>query len=105
MTINITHRGVELTPAIRLYAEEKMLALQKYFEGILHIDVEIGKTTRHHRKGDVFFCVGRVQVPGNVIRIEKDEEDLYKAIDKVKDHLRETLSDLKKQMEDRGNGM
>jgi ribosome-associated translation inhibitor RaiA len=32
-----------------------------------------------------------VQVPNHVFRVEKDEKNLYKAIDKVKDHLREEM--------------
>ncbi len=104
MTINITYHGIESTPAITAYVEEKMQGLSKYFEGIQHIDVEVGRSTQHHQKGDIFFCKAAVEVSKDVIRIEREEEELYKAIDKVKDHLRMELASLKERIQDRQHG-
>jgi len=101
MTINVNHRGLELTPAIRQYVEEKMESLQKYFESIRHIDVEVGIANGHHHKGDIFECKVVVQVGGETIQIAREAEDLYKAIDKVKDHLRMELTEWKKKLEER----
>ncbi len=104
MIINIKHHGIELTPAIKMYAEEKMSTLQKYFASIRYIDVEVGMSTHHHHKGEIFECKAVVQIGGEVIRLAKEAEDLYKAIDKVRDHLRIELADLKKRLEDRSTG-
>ncbi|MDO8618189.1 MAG: ribosome-associated translation inhibitor RaiA [Candidatus Uhrbacteria bacterium] len=101
MTLNISHHGIELTPAIKQYVEEKMESLKKYFDSIRHIDVEVGISNHHHRKGNIFECKTVVQVGGEVIRMEKEADDLYKAIDKVRDHLRAELSDWKKRLEER----
>ena len=101
MTINLVHKGLELTPAIRAYVEEKMETLEKFMGGIEQMDVEVGMTTHHHNKGDVFLCRVNVMVDSELIRVEREEEDLYKAIDKVRDHLRETLSQAKKRREDK----
>lgn len=103
MTINIRARGVELTPAIKEYVEEKMQALEKYAE-VTHMDVEVGMSSHHHHKGDVFQCKVVVDVAGEVVCVEKEEEDLYKAIDKVKDHLRESLADLKRLQAEQATG-
>ena len=103
MIINIKHHGIELTPAIKQYAEEKMSTLQKYFASIRYIDVEVGKSSHQH-KGEIFECKVIVQIGGDVIRLEKEAEDLYKAIDKVRDHLRIELADLKKRLEERSTG-
>lgn len=107
MTINIHARGIELTPAIKQYVEEKMQSLEKYLESIQHMDVEVGRADGHQHKGDVYECKAVVQIGGEVMKIERDAEDLYKAIDKVKDHLRVEMSDWKKRMQERskaGNG-
>jgi putative sigma-54 modulation protein len=107
MTINIHARGIELTPAIKQYAEEKMQSLEKYLESIQHMDVEVGRADGHQHKGDVYECKVVAQIGGEVMKIERDAEDLYKAIDKVKDHLRVEISDWKKRMQERakaGNG-
>lgn len=98
MTINITHRGADLTPAIKQYVEEKMSSLSKYGGVIEHIDVEVGRVTNHHQKGDVFECKAVMSMGGKVIRIQKEEQELYKAIDKVRDHLRAELSDQKERL-------
>ncbi len=92
MTINIRAMGMELTPAIRQYIEEKFGALEKFAPKAMQIDVTIGKDTNHHHKGDVFVCTANMDVPGELRRVERNAKNLYKAIDKVKDHMRETLA-------------
>lgn len=101
MTINIVHHGVELTPAIKSYVEEKIQSLEKYANDIRHADVEVGLGNRHHQKGDVFLCKVVLQLESDVIRLEKEEESLYKSIDKVRDHLRAELSNRKKRLGDK----
>ncbi len=103
MTINIVAKSMELTPAIKQYAEEKMLSLEKYMDSIRHIDIEVGMASGSHHKGDIFECKANVQIGGETIMVEREAEDLYKAIDKVKDHLREEISQWKKKMEERGH--
>lgn len=97
MTTNIRAMGMDLTDAIRTYVEEKFASLEKYSNKIVRIDVDLGKTSNHHNKGDIFTCAAIIQIPGDVLKIEKTEEDLYKAIDKVKDHYREVLVNIKER--------
>ena len=103
MTFTITQNGTELTPAIRQYVEEKLQGLEKFMD-IRHIDAEVGLANGHHNKGKIFMCKVNVQVDGDVMQVEREADDLYKAIDKVKDHLREELSQWKKRLEDRAKG-
>lgn len=104
MTINIIHHNIELTPAIKRYTEEKMQSLLKYFDSITHIDVELGIKNHHHKKGKIYECKAVVQIAGDVMKLEKDADDQYKAIDKVKDHLRVELTKLKGKLQDRDVG-
>jgi len=92
---NILATNMELTPAIRQYVEEKLSYLDELLpeDPSIMADVEVGKTTMHHQKGDVMRCEVNLQVPGELLRVEKTEEDLYKAIDKVKDHLARQIKD------------
>ncbi len=101
MTINITHRGFELTQAIKDYVEEKMQTLNKYMDRLHHMDVEVGLASGHHHKGDIYACKVVLAFDGGTMRLEREEADLYKAIDKVRDHLRVELTDHKKREEDR----
>lgn len=100
MTINIRAEGLELTPALRQYVEEKFQMLDKYESDIILADIDLKMDTHHHQKGEIYSCSATLQIPKDVLRMEKHEEDLYKAIDKVKDHLREVLTERKEKERD-----
>lgn len=101
MTLNIRAVHIELTPAIKQYVEEKFNMLEKYSHKIQLIEVEVGMDSKHHQKGDIFTCKAVVTLGGDVVKVEKQEEDMYKSIDKVKDHLAEILIKHKeKEMDD-----
>ncbi len=94
MELRIKATNLELTPALRSYITEKFFGLEKYLGSIeaSHCDVEVELTTHHHHKGDIFRAEVNLDVPHTLLRVEKTESDLYKAIDKVKDHLVENLT-------------
>lgn len=100
MVINIYAVGMELTPALRKYIEDKFNSLEKFSSVILQIDVHAGKDTNHHNKGEIYTCSVNVELPGELLKIERTAANQYKAIDKVKDHLRETLAQKKEKMID-----
>lgn len=98
MTTNIRGTNIELTPALRQYAEEKIASLVKFFDNIQGANIDIGMRGNHHNKGDIFYAEVNLFVPGHVLRVVKEESDLYKAIDKVKDHLKGELEQVKEKM-------
>lgn len=93
--------GLELTAAIREYVEKKTAMLEKYYPQIINIAAEVDVTTHHHHKGRIFRAELNVRVPGKLIRVEKTADDLYKAIDKVKDHMALMLKGHKEKKQDR----
>ena len=97
MTINVKAKGIEMTPSIHEFSEEKAQSLDKYADNIKHVDVEVGKQSDNNHLGDVFFCKMIVDVNGHVIVVERESDDLYKAIDKVRDHLRVEITDWKEK--------
>jgi putative sigma-54 modulation protein len=97
MQIKIQGTGIELTEAIKAYAEEKVLTLEKFFEQIISADIDVGMESHHHNKGQVYYAEVNLSVPGELIRVRKNESDLYKAIDKVKDHLKVELQKMKEK--------
>lgn len=100
MTINIRAMGMELTEAIKQYAEEKFSTLEKYYDNIIHTDVDLGLETHHHNKGEIYSCSTLVEVPNKIFKVEKQEKNLYKSIDKVRDHLREEITAWKEKQRD-----
>ena len=89
MNINIKATGIELTPAIKEYAEKKVGMLEKYFAPgqSPNIQVEVGKSTAHHRQGPFFRAEVRVSGSGTDYYAVSENEDLYAAIDLVKDEI------------------
>lgn len=101
MSTSIHGTGIELTDALKQYAEEKIGGLTKFFENIQHIAIDIGMRSHHHNKGSIYYAEVTMQIPGHTVRIVKEENDLYKAIDKVKDHLKVELEKTKEKMRHR----
>lgn len=91
MQIQITGKGMELTESITDYVEKKISGLDKFYDKIIRAKVVLGKETQHHLKGEVFMCECKLEVPGNDLFASKNEKDLYKAIDKIRDYLESEL--------------
>ena len=89
MKINLKASKFELTAPISEYCQMKMDMLDKYLGDIpvINCDMEIAKTVGGQNKGDIFRAEVNLEVPRKLLRVEKTAADLYKAIDKVKDHL------------------
>jgi putative sigma-54 modulation protein len=90
MNLNIKTTNISLTPAIKDYFEKKLMSLDKLVDfdrdNVL-IQAELGKTSQHHHKGDFFRAEVNLRVSGNNYRAVSEKEDLYAAIDEVKDIL------------------
>jgi putative sigma-54 modulation protein len=101
MRLNIKATNIELTPAISAYVEKKLSALEKYFEGNVDAvaQVEVGKTTQHHKSGEVFKAEVRLIGGGLDIYAVSEQADLYAAIDLVKDETAHKLTHLKGKKE------
>lgn len=89
MKINIKATNIELTPAISSYVEKKVSAVEKYFENTPDavVQVEVGKTTQHHKQGDVFKAEVHITGGGLDHYATSEQSDLYAAIDLVKDEI------------------
>jgi putative sigma-54 modulation protein len=89
MKLNIKATNLELTPRLKEYAQKKMDMLDKYFGKlkIINSRIEISKISNRHLKGEIYRAEANFSIGGDLLRVEKTEKDLFKAIDKVKDHL------------------
>lgn len=103
MQANIKASNFQLTPAITEYIEKKLVMLEKYLGDLQPIacDFQVEMITRHHQKGDIFRAEINLELPGELLRIEKTEPDLYKAIEKVKDHLAQMIIKYKQKRQER----
>lgn len=94
MKINIKATGIELTPAISGYVHKKISSIEKYINKD-HADtvaqVEVGKNTQHHKAGNIFRAEVRIIGGGLDLYAVSEQEDLYAAIDIVKDEVVQNL--------------
>ena len=97
MKINIKATKVELSEELKTYIQRKMDMLDKYLGSVqaLNCDVEVGQAIGSHQAGKIHRCEVNLEVPGELLRVEKMESDLHKAIDKVKDHLAQAITKYK----------
>jgi len=106
MKINLKATKIEMTEAISNYIQDKMDMLEKYLGDIqiLNFDVEVERVTLGQNKGEVFRMEVNIEVPHELLRVEKTENDLYKAIDKVRDHMEDVIVKYKEKARDKRRG-
>jgi ribosomal subunit interface protein len=96
MKYNIKTIEFSLTPAINDYVEKKLNSLDKFIHESKKDDamcyVEIGKTTNHHKNGDLFLAEFTLRLAeGESLHTSIEKEDLYTAIDLTTEELAEEL--------------
>ena len=87
MQIDIKVKNIELTDAIRSFVEEKINSLDAKvarFGDVVRAEVEVGRTTQHHNKGQIFRAEVHIRLPGKVVYVESTNKDLYVAINAAK---------------------
>lgn len=97
MEVVISGRHMDVTPAIKEYAETKSSKLPRYYDRIQTLTITVD-----HRERRVFEVEMRADVAQHDPFIAKDEsEDLYHAIDSVVDKMERQLTDHKEKLRNR----
>ncbi len=93
--LDIQTRDFTKTETIENHVREKVEQLRKYIkqgkDTTVIVNVEIGKVTSKHKSGEVFRAEINIQIAGNFFRAEAEKDDLYAAVDKVKDEMSRVL--------------
>lgn len=82
-----------MTEAIRDYVLKRVTNLEKLLStietrgGEVMINFEVGKSTKHHKSGVVFHADCLININGREFYSSSDKEDLYQAIDEIKESL------------------
>ncbi len=99
MKYNVNTTDFSLTPAISEYLDKRISHLDKFINPSLEESimcyVEVGKTTEHHKTGDLFRAEITLHIGGKVFRATSEKEDLYSAIDEVSDEITQELKAFK----------
>lgn len=89
MNTNIKATNIELTSAISDYVNKRLSGIEKFVkEGEeMTAYVEVGKTTNHHKQGDVFRAEFNIEISGAKFYTFSEKEDLYEAVDDAKEEI------------------
>ncbi len=101
MNTNIKTTNITLTDAIAAYVTKRLTKAEKILETDTSVqcDIELARTTAHHNKGDIFKAEAHIVGNGINVYHSSEKEDLYAAIDEMRDGvLRELKSHRSKNM-------
>lgn len=93
MQINLQGKNFEITEAVRDYVLKRVTNLEKILSSIeatggdIMVDFEVGKSTKHHKSGTVFHADCLINIKGKEFYASADKEDIYQAIDEIKENL------------------
>ncbi len=101
MNIKIKGVDIEITNAIRDYAEKKVYeALQKFSYTLgekIFVEIELSKISKHHIHGNVYKASARIKGLEKNIFVLEIKDDLYSSIDGLKDKIEKSASDIKEK--------
>lgn len=98
MKLDIFTKNIELDNPLRVFVEEKMATLARVVgQDAFSVRVEIGRPSRHHRSGEVFYAEANVRLGATVLRAEQTHHDLRAAIVDVRDDLKIQIKKFKEK--------
>lgn len=84
--MQIYGHNLELTPELVEHIRKEIRSLKKFIDKKTweEAKIEVGRTTRHHQKGEVFRAEINLPLPGKFLRAEEVSQSLHTAINTVK---------------------
>ena len=104
MRVNIRQKNIEVTPALREYIEEKIIRVAEKFlqeqasTDLPILDVEVERTTAHHRKGDVFRMAAKLCAGKQCFYANARGADIRSACDLLEEELEREMYGKKNRM-------
>lgn len=93
MNINLKGTNVSLSKSISDYVDKRLAKMGKILgrDESVQCDVELARTTGHHQKGEIFRAEVHIVGKGRNIYASAEREDMYSAIDGVRDEVMREL--------------
>ena len=98
MKIKLQGKNIELTDSIKDHISKNVSNLEKLLSslesegGEAIVNFEVSKNTNHHKSGAVFHSDCHININGEKFYSSADKEDLYQAIDEVRESLFREIS-------------
>ncbi len=98
MRLIISGKHLNITEAIRDYAEKKVGRVKKYFDNIIEVDVTL--SVQHLKEGPEHIADVLIFANGTRIKATARDNDLYASIDEVVDILENQVTKYKEKLRD-----
>ena len=98
MNIHIKNTNLVLTPDLKNYLDKKMESLDKLIDPSdtsVSCNVELSKTTNHHKAGDIFRTEINLRKDGKQFRAVSEQDTLMASMDEAKDQIVEEFKSFK----------
>ncbi len=96
-------KNIELTSSIEIFISKKMDAIAKLFkvgDELVEARVEIGKPSKHHQKGPIYYAEINLKIAGELLRATVEHVDLRTAIDFARDEIEGQIKKFKSKRRD-----
>lgn len=96
--LSILCKDFDATDAIKLHATEKLSSLNKFLPengDSSSFNLRLGKITNHHNSGKIFYADISIKTPEKNFGALVEAEDIYAAIDQLKDDLAHNIAHYK----------
>lgn len=98
MKIIISYKSIKPEEALEVFINDKISSLQKFLNNDNSVArVEIGKPSKHHRSGMVFYAEADIKIGNKLLRADATNDDLRKAIIEVKNELQVQIKKFKEK--------
>lgn len=98
MKIVISTKNISLDEPLEVFIRDKIGGLEKFLKDpndLIEVRVEIGKPSRHHRSGRIYYAEVNLKMGGQLLRATCQHEDLRNAIVDVKNELQDQIKKFK----------
>lgn len=102
MNIIIKATNITLSPSLENHIENSLGSLRKLVRSFgeeIETRVEVGRSTFHHKKGEVFFAEVNLKIGKRLLRSKSEAVSPQSAIDEVRDELRNEIVKFKNKKE------
>jgi len=97
MKTRIKATNTELTSYLEKMIEEKLAEIEKMLKDFpdLLAEIEVGLTSNHHQKGDIYRAEIQIQVPGKLLRAVSEKKDFRMALTDAKNEIKMQIKQYK----------
>lgn len=101
MKLIVKATNLELTPALNAFIEQKFAQIDKFFKKITTkesvLRIEVARTTKHHKKGPVFYAEANLEGFGGMLRATASNWNIRVAVNETKEKLKYEIGQRKEK--------